>query len=422
MVTRNSIVLACALLGGCSLSPVAPSTGGVDGGGGSVPDGGMDGGGDAGPPLVCPKALVVTDSDYMSTNVSVLSNTGAVLSGSIISSAATPPGLTAALSGDVVLPLATPASGDIVLIDRGNAAIVWIDPATAKVIKDVSVATGFKSDPQDYLELSATKAYVTRYADNATPGAQPFDTGGDIVILDTTKGTVTGRIDLHDADDGVLWPRPDRMLAIGGEVWVSLERVDANFMLAPGDARIAGIDPTKDARTFTLDIPNLAECAGMTLSPSGKVVALACTGPLTDTSSSVQTGIVLLDATKNPPVELQRFPVAVTLGAALGPTLAFASETLLVGFAYGDMSKGRNDIAFTLDVTTGTVTKLADAGMPYALGDVRCTPGCGDMCAMADAQAPGVRFWELTAGALVAKPTVMPDPTVGLPPRNLGAY
>jgi hypothetical protein len=243
-----------------------------------------------------------------------------------------------------------------------------------------------------------------------------------VLILDTTTGAITGRIDLTDPDDAPLLPRPDRMLAVGGHVWVSLDRLDATFTPPPGDARIAVLNPTDDTRTFNIDLPNLAECGGMALSPSGKVVALACTGALVDTSSAVQSGVVLLDVTGDTPVVQQVFPVAATLGGSVGPTIAFASETLLVGFVYGDTAKGRNDLAYTLDVTTGAVATLVDAGAAYVLGDVRCTPGCGDTCAMADAQAEGVRFWKLTGEALVAQATVNPDPRVGLPPRYLGAY
>jgi hypothetical protein len=408
VVTPNRILVLCALLSsGCDLTPVAVPTGGVDGG--------SDGGA-----AHCPRSFVVTDSDYMSTNVSVISTAGDVLSASLLSSASAPPGLATALSGDVVSPLAIPPSGDLVLIDRGNSAIDWIDPATAAVKAQLSVATGFNADPQDYLEVAAGKAYVTRYDNNPKPGQQAFDAGGDLVILDTTKHTITGRIDLAESDDGQLQPRADRMLLVGGQVWISLERLDATFMNA-GNARVVGVDPTSDKRTFTLDLPGLQSCGGLAVSPSGKLVALTCSGPLADTSDTSKSGLVILDATKNPPVEAQRYPVATTLGGALGATVAFASETLLVGFAYGDMAKGRNDVAYTLDLGSGTVSKLLDAGMPFTLGDVRCTPGCGDRCALADAQANGVRFWQLTGNALVSGATVNVDPQVGLPPRGLGA-
>jgi hypothetical protein len=403
-------LLLSVLAGGCDLQPITSSTG-VDGG-----LGGSDGG--AG---VCPSAFVVVNSDYMSTDVSVVSPSGALLTGSLISSGAAPPGLTQALSGDVVSPLARPSSGSAVLIDRGNAAIDWVVPKTTKVLAQLSVSTGFASDPHDYLEVAPGKAYVTRYATNTTPGMMPNDGGGDILVLDTQKHAVTGRIDLSDPDNGMLEARPDRMLSIGGQVWVSLERTDATYATI-GDARIAGVDPTTDKRTFELDLPKIASCGGLAVSPSGKVVAATCSGLLASTSDTSQSALVLLDATKNPPVELKRYPVAVNLGGALGPTLAFASETLLVGFAYGDMSATpmRNDFGFTLDLTTGTVAKLFDAGAPFVLGDVRCVPGCGDSCVMADAQANALRFWKITGGALVAQPNIAPDPSVGLPPRGLG--
>jgi hypothetical protein len=415
MVKPRSLVplLLSVLAGGCDLQPITTSTG-IDGGlgGGGTGDGGAG---------VCPSAFVVVDSDYMSTDVSVVSPSGALLTGSLISSGSAPPGLTQALSGDVVCPLARPSSGSVVLIDRGNAAIDWINPTTAAVEAQLSVSTGFASDPHDYLDVAPGKAYVTRYATNTTPGMMPNDGGGDILILDTQKQVITGRIDMSDPDNGMLLPRPDRMLSIGGQVWVSLERLDATYATV-GDARFAGVDPTTDQRTFELDLPKIASCGGLAVSPSGKVVAATCSGLLASTSDTSQSALVLIDATKNPPVELMRYPVAVDLGGALGPTLAFASETLLVGFAYGDMSATpvRNDVGFTLDLTTGTVAKLFDAGAPFVLGDVRCAPGCGDRCVMADAQANALRFWQITGGALVAQPNLPPDPSVGLPPRGLG--
>jgi hypothetical protein len=408
MVTRRSLPLLASLaLVACDLSPVAQPTGGVDAG-------------DAG--AGCPQALVVVDSDYTSTNVSVVSPAGSVLSASILSSGSVPPGLSAALSGDVVTPLVRPPSGRLVLLDRTNAAVIWVDPATAKVSSQLSVATGFASNPHDYLEVAPDKAYVTRYATNATPGKQAFDAGGDVLIVDTSTSTITGRIDMTEADDGTLQPRADRMLLVGSQAWVSLERLSADYSTA-GDERLVGIDPSTDAKTFTLDLPNAENCGGLALSPSGTVVAVACSGILsTTTSSTTDSTVVLIDATKNPPVELQRFPVAVTLGAPLGPSLAFASETVLVGFVYGDMMPPADDIAFTLDTTTGTVAKLYDSGAAFVLGDVRCTPGCGDLCTFADAQANGLDYWSVSGSTFTALPKVNPDPKVGLPPRGIGEY
>jgi hypothetical protein len=212
------------------------------------------------------------------------------------------------------------------------------------------------------------------------------------------------------------------MLSVGAQVWVLLERLDAMPMTA-GDARIAGVDPATDKRTFTLDLMGLQNCGGAALSPSGKVVAVTCSGfSASGTSDTVHSAIVTLDATKSPPVEIKRFPVAAMFGGSLAPTVAFASETLVVGVDEGDgmAMPPRNDVAFTLDLTSGMATKLLDGGDAFVLGDVRCTPGCGDRCVLADAKANVLRFWQLTSGKLVAGTTASPDPSPGLPPRGLG--
>ncbi|PKN46336.1 MAG: hypothetical protein CVU63_07695, partial [Deltaproteobacteria bacterium HGW-Deltaproteobacteria-20] len=52
----------------------------------------------------CGRGLVVVNTDYQSTNVSLVAIDGKVLSTSFLSSASTPPGLSAPLGGDVVVP------------------------------------------------------------------------------------------------------------------------------------------------------------------------------------------------------------------------------------------------------------------------------------------------------------------------------
>jgi hypothetical protein len=404
MVTAHSKtailgILAATACGGSSSPAPTGGIGDAGGGGGS-----------------CPSALVVVDSDFTSTNISVLSPAGALLSGSILSSAARPPGVSSALSGDVVLPLGrTP--GEIVLVDRANAVLTWMDPASGAVKHQLQVGTGFPSDPYDYQQISPTKAYVTRYASNMSPGKQPNDQGGDLLIVDPGAVSITRSVPF--APDGAFLPRPDRMLRIGGDVWVTLDRYNADFTSA-GDARIAGVSTASDAVAWTLDLPGLANCDGMTLSPSGKTVALSCAGVSTDSPPTKRSGIVLLDATMHPPVEVKRIPAATQLGAELGFTLAFASEDLLVGVAIGDMATGKNDLAYSAVVSTGKVQMIADGGMAFVLGDALCLPGCGDLCFVADATMNALRVWKVTGATLTPQAAVPVDPSVGLPPRVIG--
>lgn len=375
----------------------------------------------------CPAGYVVANSDYTSTSISALSPSGVVLSPTLISSGSAPPGLTTALSGDVVFPSTAPASGKMLLIDRyPNSVLTWVEPQTGSVIQQLPVGTGFAANPHDYLELADDKAYVARYESNQAPGQAPYDAGGDLLIIDPHANEISGRVELATERDGDLLPRPDHLLRVDDEVWVSLQRFDADFATA-GDARLVGVDPSRDEPTWTLDLPGVASCGGIARSPSGKVVALVCSGVASDSSSTGEptptrrSAIVLLDATAQPPVELQRFEAAAQLEAQLGSALAFASETLLVGVALGDFNTHRNDVAFTLDTTVGEAQPLLDAGTAFALGDVRCAPGCTDLCFLADAQANELHVWQQEDGQLRERDAIPGDARVGLPPRAVGA-
>jgi hypothetical protein len=318
-----------------------------------------------------------------------------------------------------VLPTATPASGLIVLIDRyPNAVLTWVDPATAAVQSQLSVATGFASNPQDYLEVSATKAYVPRFATNPTPGTEPYDAGDDVLVIDPSQPAVVGRVALATASDGVYLPRAFRLAAVGDVAWVVLQRLDADFSQA-GDGRIVGIATGGDTIRFTLDLAQAANCGAPVLSPSRSTAVVACSGFLGDADPLARSTVLVLDPSSNPPTIVRRVDAAQSLGAALNSMVAFADEQHLIGSTPGD-GAGRNDFAFTLDLTSGTATQLADAGGAWVLGDVRCMPGCGDLCVMADAHAKALRVWHTQAGAMSALTSWPVDPTIGLPPRYIG--
>jgi hypothetical protein len=367
----------------------------------------------------CPGAVVAVSSDYASTNVSVLSTSGQLLSESIISSGSTPPGLTTALSGDVVLPSVAPPSGRLVLVDRyPNAVVTWVEPATAGVLAQLSVGTGFASNPHDYLEVAADKAYVTRYDSNPHPGSEPNDAGGDLLIVDTERYTITGSIALSQPDDANYLPHPSRLVAVNGEAWVALERFSQDFGDA-ADARIVGVSPETDAVMWSLDLPGVANCGALAVDAAGERVAMVCSGVLAQSDALERSGIVLLDATVEPPVELARFDVATEFGSSPAPSLAWASDSLLLGATYGDLGQGRSDLAYSLDVTTGSATQLLDAGTAFVLGDTLCAPGCTD-CFLADARAQVLRTFRSDGAEVVARSDVKVDPGIGLPPRALG--
>ncbi len=414
---RNVIcILVLCVLAACDVSVHDESTGGV--GPSSSPSTDTNA---AEPGSGCPSALVVANSDYQSTTISVVDMNNVVQSAAMISSGSASTGLSGALSGDVVLPSQRVASERIVLIDRYGSSITWVDPARGAVIGQASVATEYRANPHDYVEVSPTKAYVSRFESNRSPGRVPYDQGGDLLILDPEDFAVTGRIDLG-ATPPAYYPRPDRMLRLGNRVWVTLTRHNADFTEAL-DARVVGVTPDSDAVSWTLDLPGLANCGTLALSPDASVIALACSGVLGNYDDEKRRGgIVLLDAKSEPPVEIRRFSLADHLKRPIGSTLAFAGPETLLGVALGDMQAKTNDIVYALDTESGNARVLAEAGGAFAFGDVLCSPHCTRRCWLADAHQGIVRTWHTNGASLEPGPSIKVDTVVGLPPRFFGTY
>jgi hypothetical protein len=61
-------------------------------------------------------------------------------------------------------------------------------------------------------------------------------------------------------------------------------------------------------------------------------------------------------------------------------------------------------------------------GKGAVYGDVRCSPGCGDVCILADSDTGKLRRWHVANGVFGPLADVDVDPSVGLPPVALGGY
>lgn len=421
----NIVVLVGAV--GCNVAPPPRGTGGVvlDGGQGLTSDSGMGATADSANAeaggAACPSAFDIVCSDFVTTNVAISGLDGTTLSGSFVSSGSTTPGLTTALSGDVDVPYVPPASGRALIIDRyGTNVLTWLDPATATVIQQLPVGTGFQANPHDYVEVSPTEAFVSRYGTNPNPGQQAFDEGGDLLVIDTTRYTITGRIAIPE-ENPALQPAPDTMNWLGGDVVVTLGRVSSDFTQV-GDGRFIGVSPTAMSIEWTVTVTGLQSCGRVYLSPSGKVAAIACSSmenATTNMFSPANSDIVLYDATQTPPVEMKRLGLGTTLNAGIQPQLAFVSENLILALTYGGNATA-GDTAFTVDTSTGTITQLGAESTPFAYDGVRCSPGCGDVCLLSDAQQNALLRWQVEDGGLDPLSNVDVDPTVGLPPRDIG--
>lgn len=424
MRTSVVCVTSFALVAACNVAPPPPSTGGASF---DVPEAGPDvlsdgdAGADTSAPVACDRGVVTVESDYRSTNIVVSNREGTTLSPSFVSSGATKPGLALALSGDIDVPFVRPRSGRLVILDRyGTNVITWMDVESGAVLAQLPVGQGFESNPHDYIEIDATHAWVSRYGTNMTPGRQPFDEGGDLLVLDTTGPSIVGRIAMPE-ENASFYPCPGELNWLGDDVVVTLGRWSRDFAMA-GDGRFVGLSPLTGTIAWTVDLPGLEACGRLMVSPDGRRAAIACSGTYDFDNKrfdAAHSDVVLFDATTRPPTELKRFAASAALGAGIQPALAFAANATLFGIAL-DNATGQ-DRAFLLDVDSGVATLLLRKAATFVLGGVRCAAGCGDICLLCDAETLTLHRWKWSGGgAFDALDDAPLESIIGLPPRTMG--
>jgi hypothetical protein len=418
MTLPHSWLLGSALLlAACGAQRVSPDTEGV-----SV---------EPGP---CGRGVVVVESDYQSSNVSLLDFSGDVLSASLASSSTESSGFGVALSGDVV-PAASPQLGSrLTLIDRYPAAVLrFVDLASARVAAELPVGTGFRANPQDYLELDEHKAYVARYDSNSSAGRQEWDAGGDVLIVDPSQPAITGRIDLTQAMAGeaaAFSPHPARLVRAAGRVFALLASYADIYTNGGTSSRVVELDPKTDSIVTTLVFDGLRGCDALALSPDESELAVACTGDdLSHPVSKVDhSGLVLLDLSADLAVT-KTFPAHTWGEDPVGFSLDYVSSGVLLFGTLGHFDEldavGAQDTLWRLDTRTGqSDVILHSERTPFTLGAVRCAPTCG-ACFAADAARLGgsvLRFQVDSAAALSAPTAIVAEARVGLPPRYLSVF
>ncbi len=421
MVSRSTIGLCvCASVVACGVPTPKTNTGGAPG--------------DAG---ACGRGVVVLSSDYSSSNVSLLDLEGGVISASVISSASATTGLSAPLSGDVILP-SSPARGDrLVLIDSYPASVLtWIDVKTGAVSGQLSVATGFAANPQDYVEISDHLAYVTRYEPNSAPGRQAFDGGNDVLGIEPQSFAIESRLDLtpamQGADSGLL-PRGGRALRVGGVVYALLDGFSSDFKIS-ADSRLVAIGSATGKLMNVTVLTGMHNCRGIAVSPDESELAITCSGML-EPPQPEQSGVIVV-STEQPPKEKHRFPASTFGSTPLGFSVAYASPHVVIFGTFGTLPGEitTDDTAIRLDLASGAFDVLfssarspvcgANQRCPFSIGDVACAPGCG-VCFVADAATGGGMVHRLSLSAQGAVDKDDPhriDDGIGLPPRYLEIF
>ena len=384
-------------------------------------------------PGPCGRGLVVVQTDYQSSNVSLLDFEGKVLSESLVSSSTESSGFGVLLSGDVVTPSSPQNGPEIVVIDRYPAGVLrFVELATARVTAELSVATGFRANPQDYLPLAPERAYVARYEANPNAGRQAWDAGGDVLVVDPSVPAITGRIELSAAlagEPSKFSAHPARLRNVAGRVFALLAAYADDYSSGTS-SRLVELDPQTDSLLSTLVLDGLRGCAALAVSPDERELAVGCTGDdLRSTQPKLEhSGLALIDL-EGAPRLAKRFD-AIELGdAPVGFGLDYAASKVLLFSTLGHFDDSgapvAQDALLRLDTASGQVEPLLQsAGEPFTLGGARCAVSCG-VCFAADAKRAGgsvLRFPVDTAGNLAAPMTIRAETRVGLPPRYLGAF
>lgn len=377
------------------------------------------------------RGFAVVNADFNSSSVSLLSARGELSSAAFLSSASSAPGLSAALGGDLALPSSAIAGDELVIIDRFPASVLtWVNLETAEVRAQLSVATGYVSNPHDYVLFSPSKAFVPRYEPNLMSGVAPFDAGNDVLIVDPASATIVDRIDLTPAfaDAPGFYPRADRALLAGGRLRVLAVGINADFT-EHVDSRLISINPTTNAIEDVLVLEGMNGCGSAAASPDGSELAIACGGAYGQDESAgfPDAGVVVVSVAAEPE-EVERW-TARELGTGPVNRFAWLDDDRLALLTFGRFTADgtaveANDEARSLDLRDGTISPPWLSSGPFSLGDIACSLADG-VCLVADAEADGGVLHRVTlepGGGVRASGSVRPDPMSGLPPRAIGVF
>lgn len=370
-------------------------------------------------PTAFGRGVVTVNTDYQSTNVSLVGLDGRRLSESFISSASK-------LSSDVFAP-SMPVSGDeVVLLDRSSAIVSWVNVRTAAIRAQLHVDDERATNPWDYVPVAPGKAYVTRY--DAAGGKDA--TNGDVVIVDVEGAALGAPIDVAaavglGAGFGV---HPARGVVHGDRAYATVVVHTPDYEY--GTSYVIAIDVQTDAIVAVQPLDQLHDCIGIALSPSGEELAIACSGDLLAGAPSTQAGAGLVLLARADLSEKKRFAPTLLGQGPPGFFLAYAAEHAVLMSTLGNADDRFDDTAITVDTTSGDVREVYRAA-PVQIGGVLCPAridGKSDgataspACFVTDAEKGVLVRFPVENGLLGDPVRLLVDETVGLPPRYLGQF
>jgi hypothetical protein len=381
------------------------------------------------------RRIGIVNSDYHSVSVSLFdAATGALVRDDCVNSGTAQPAPALSLSGDVVLPSAPQVGGLLTLVDRSNATLTWVEPSTCVPSRQLSVgvsgAASFKSLPQDLLSISATKAYVIRMGKNpaASPQADDFDEGDDVLVIDPSIPAAKGRIDLSGealpaATGETTQAMASRGVVVGHLAYIPITSFQAGYLKA-GPGRVTIIDTDTDTIVGRLELADYKNCQQASTDPGQTVLVIGCGGVYADGAARVaESAFVAFDLSSAPPTPLGTWKPALFGGraVALAQNAALVSASRGVTVVSGDYGASPTDGLWLFDAQSAT--KLVDSSASFEFGQV-LTDVVGHQVYLTDAAAaaPRLRVFDLEPATPTERPAVDPSPSTGLPPRYLGWY
>jgi DNA-binding beta-propeller fold protein YncE len=371
--------------------------------------------------------MAVVGSDYTSSVISLVDPaTGAVVRDRCLDSGTRAPLLSAVLSGDVTLPSEPQPDHQLLIIDRGNSTLTWLDPSSCQVLRQMNAGNGFSSNPQDVVAGPPGKAYVTRY--NRNPGRA--DEGSDLLVIDPARAVALRTIALPAPTTSELpagkpaSPRPSRALRIGDKLYVALNNLSDDFQAA-GPGRVAVVDTTSDNVAGTIEIPGLKNCGTLarTRDAAGRpALVVGCDGVSSDQEARLESaGFAWVD--------LEPAPVVKTISSqmfgrpASGSQLAVASADAAFTVVAGDFMGPAADAVWAFDFRGGQPRKLVEGTGSFVLS-LALSPDGGKLYVLdATAAQPRVNVYTLSSGTRTESAgSFVSSPETGLPPRALGFY
>ncbi|HEY0706931.1 MAG TPA: hypothetical protein VGG33_09045 [Polyangia bacterium] len=390
----------------------------------SESDGAVDGVGF----LPAPAGLVVLSSDRMSTSIGLAALNGtSIVKDRCLHSGSVSPRLSAALSGDVVLPTEHQPNHEIVAIDRKNGTLTWVDPANCEVLRQMNTGAGFASNPYDLIAAPGGKGYVPRY--NLNPG-NPAE-GSDVLVIDTTTAQVTGRIDLRPHVTATvppakaLLPFPSRGVLVGDKIYLALNHFSADYMVS-GVGRLVVIDTKTDSVVETIDLTGLKNCGVVTpvFAPGGQSFVVGCSGPFSDGPAQIDSaGVAWVDVSKTP-AEVNVIPSKPFGRPVSGFDVAGINGDFLATVVPGEFGMAPFDSVWTFERGGLEVNKLyeADSSFVLALG---IDPWRRRLYVLDAAKSePLVHVFAvpLSNDPPLEIASFPASPATGLPPRQFGFY